>query len=96
MRRAMLRATLRRVGDAASQAGVRRELRQVKSLLFYLRHREDWAWRQRVYRQRRCAQLKAHLESLAALPDAQLVNQRRTAGHMKRVIAAKLERYAPQ
>jgi hypothetical protein len=50
--------------------------------------------KEKAYRRRRIARLKAHLERLAALPDHQFVNQTRTAGYAKHVIAKKLRRYA--
>ena len=94
-RRAEVHALLQAPCDPAATNALRKELRKIKTSLFSLRHRDDPGRKQRAYRMRRLRKLRACLECLAPLPNDQLVNQTRTAGHMKRVIAAKLNRYAP-
>ena len=94
-RRAEARAALRKCPDSETAHVLRRALRRIKSALFSLRHRADPGRKEHAYRMRRHAKLRTHLERLAPLPDDQLVNQTRTAGYMKRLLAAKLLRYAP-
>jgi hypothetical protein len=69
-----------------------KDLRRIKSRLFYLRHRRcaKTEGRQHGYQRRRYLRLRAQLDRLASLPDDQFVNQTRTAGHVKRVLTEKL------
>ena len=71
-----------------------KELRRIKWLLFYLRHRTDTERQRRAYRRRRISRLKTQLARLFFLPDDQFVSQTRTAGHVKHVLAEKLQRCA--
>lgn len=88
--RAKARAELQKCDDARATA-LRQELRRIKARLFYLRHRGDPVWKRRAYCTRRLAKLQAYQRRLSAFPDDQFVNQTRTAGYMKRVIAEKLQ-----
>lgn len=69
-----------------------KQLRRIKWLLFYLRHRTDTERQRHAYRRRCVSKLETQLARLSSLPDDQFVNQTRTAGHMKHVLSQKLQR----
>ena len=80
--------------DQQATSTLSKELRRIKWLLFYLRHRTDTERQRHAYRRRCISKLETQLARLSSLPDDQFVNQTRTAGHMKHVLSKKLQRYA--